>query len=65
MREKLKLGVLVSGRGSNLQAIIDASLRGRIDAVVKIVVSDNASAYALERAKRYSIDTAFRPSSRS
>lgn len=57
--KKLKLGVLASGRGSNLQAIIDASLRGQIDAVVKIVVSDNASAYALERAKRHSIDTAF------
>lgn len=59
MREKLKLGILASGRGSNLQAIIDASLRGQIDAMVKIVVSDNASAYALERAKRHSIDTAF------
>ncbi|MFN4133648.1 MAG: phosphoribosylglycinamide formyltransferase [Candidatus Hadarchaeales archaeon] len=57
--KKLKLGVLASGRGSNLQAILDASLAGRIDAVVKIVVSDNPTAYALKRAKQHGIDTAF------
>ncbi len=59
MKEKLKLGVLVSGRGSNLQAIVDASEAGRIDAVVRVVISDNATAYALERARRHGIDTAF------
>lgn len=57
--KKLKLGVLVSGRGSNLQAIIDSSEAGKINAVVRIVVSDVADAYALERAKRHGIDTAF------
>ncbi|MBI5166674.1 MAG: phosphoribosylglycinamide formyltransferase [candidate division NC10 bacterium] len=56
---KVKLGVLVSGRGSNLQAIIDASEAGRIDAEVVIVISDVADAYALERARKHKIDTAF------
>jgi len=59
MKGKLKLGVLVSGRGSNLQAIVDASEAGRIDAVVRVVISDNATAYALERARRHGIETAF------
>ncbi|MBI3989552.1 MAG: phosphoribosylglycinamide formyltransferase [candidate division NC10 bacterium] len=59
MKEKLKLGVLVSGRGSNLQAIIDGTLQGKIDAVVKVVISDTATAYALERARRHGLDTAF------
>lgn len=59
MKEKLKLGVLVSGRGSNFQAIIDGTLQGKIDAVVKVVLSDTATAYALERARRHDINTAF------
>jgi phosphoribosylglycinamide formyltransferase-1 len=49
--EKLKVGVLASGRGSNLQAIIDASLAGEIDVEVAVVVSDVADAVALERAR--------------
>ncbi len=59
VRTRLRLGVLVSGRGSNLQAIIDASEAGRIDAVVAIVISDVADAYALERARAHGIETAF------
>ncbi|MGH7409868.1 MAG: phosphoribosylglycinamide formyltransferase [Candidatus Methylomirabilis sp.] len=59
MKARLRLGVLVSGRGSNLQAIIDASEAGRIDAVVAIVISDVADAYALERAHAHGIETAF------
>jgi phosphoribosylglycinamide formyltransferase 1 len=46
-----RLGVLVSGRGSNLQAIIDKSKSGEIDAEVAVVISDNPDAYALARAK--------------
>lgn len=53
---ELKVGVLASGRGSNLQAIIDASEGGRIDARVVCVVSDVAGAYALERARKHGID---------
>ena len=59
VKARLRLGVLVSGRGSNLQAIIDASEAGRIDAVVAIVISDVADAYALERAHAHGIETAF------
>ena len=51
----LKLGVLVSGRGSNLQAIIDAIEKGKIDASIEIVISDNPSAKAIERCKRHSV----------
>jgi len=56
--KKIKLGVLVSGSGTNLQAIIDASESGKIDASVSIVISDNPKAYALERAKKHGIETA-------
>lgn len=58
-RQKLRLGVLASGRGSNLQAIIDASEAGQIDAHVIVVVSDVADAYALERARTHGIDTVY------
>ncbi len=47
----LKVGVLASGRGSNLQAIMDASREGRIPAGVVVVISDQGDAYALERAR--------------
>jgi phosphoribosylglycinamide formyltransferase-1 len=59
MKRRLKLGVLASGRGSNLQAIIDACETGQIDAVVALVISDVAEAYALERTRQYGIEAAF------
>ncbi len=52
---KLRIGVLASGRGSNLQAIIDASEHGKLDAEVVVVISDVSDAYALERAKKHGI----------
>ena len=55
---KAKVCVLVSGGGTNLQAIIDACESGIINsAEVAVVVSSNAFAYALERAKNHSIPT--------
>jgi len=51
-RKTLRLGVLVSGRGSNLQAILDHAQRGELDAQVAVVISDVPDAYALERARR-------------
>jgi phosphoribosylglycinamide formyltransferase-1 len=48
----LRLGVLASGRGSNLQAIIDAIAAGRCPAQVAVVISDRAEASALDRARR-------------
>ena len=47
----LEVGVLASGRGSNLQAIIDRSSAGDIDVHVAVVLSDVPDAYALERAR--------------
>jgi phosphoribosylglycinamide formyltransferase 1 len=52
---KVKLGVLVSGRGSNLQAIIDNIERGLLPAEIAVVISDQHDAYALERARKHSI----------
>lgn len=53
----LKLGVLVSGGGTNLQAILDSIDDGRItNACVSIVISNNSGAYALERAKKHGIE---------
>ncbi len=51
----LNVGVLASGRGSNLQSIIDACIAGQIPARVTVVVSDNPNAYALERTRRADI----------
>jgi len=52
----LKIGVLVSGRGSNLQAIMDACDDGKIPAQVVVVISDVGDAPALERARKKGID---------
>jgi len=52
---KLRLGVLASGRGSNLQAIIDNIEAGKLDAEVAVVISDKPAAYALERARNHGI----------
>jgi len=58
-QRKIKVAVLASGRGTDLQSIIDASLRGDIDAKVELVVSDRSDAYALERARKYKIKAVF------
>jgi phosphoribosylglycinamide formyltransferase 1 len=51
------LGVLISGRGSNLQAIIDAIAAGRLDARIGVVVANRPEAAGLERAARAGIET--------
>jgi phosphoribosylglycinamide formyltransferase-1 len=53
----LRIGVLVSGNGTNLQAILDASARGDIPGGVALVVSSSAKAFALERACREGVPT--------
>ena len=55
----LKLGILVSGQGSNLQAIIDNIEKGILDAEIKVVISDKKNAYALTRAKKHGIFSCF------
>ena len=52
---KVKLGVLVSGRGSNLQAIIDNIVKGLLPAEIAVVISDQPDAYSLERARKHNI----------
>ena len=55
MARKLPLGVLISGNGTNLQAIIDAIEEKRLDAVIKIVLSNKEEALGLARAQRHGI----------
>src|SRR5690606_9180744 len=56
----VKIAVLVSGNGSNLQAIIDSIEKGHIkNAAINVVISNKANAYALERAKNHGINTVF------
>lgn len=52
-----RLGVLISGRGSNLQAIIDAVAGGILDARIAVVISNREGAPGLERARRAGIPT--------
>jgi phosphoribosylglycinamide formyltransferase-1 len=54
----VSIGVLASGGGTNLQAIIDSIEAGRCAASIKVVVSDNPGAGALKRAKAHGIPTA-------
>ena len=54
----MKVAVLVSGRGSNLQALIDAVNSKELQVEICLVLSDKADAYALERAHRHGIPTA-------
>jgi phosphoribosylglycinamide formyltransferase-1 len=51
-----RLGILISGRGSNLQAIIDAIESGRLDASVAVVISNKPEASGLERARAAGIE---------
>ena len=52
-----RLGVLISGRGSNLKAIIDAVEQKRLDASIAIVISNRADAPGLDHARKAGIDT--------
>ena len=52
-----KIGVLVSGRGSNLQAIMDRIADGYLPLKIAVVISDKSDAYALERAQNAGIKT--------
>jgi phosphoribosylglycinamide formyltransferase-1 len=56
----VNIGVLVSGSGTNLQAIIEAIEAGKIEGKICIVISDNPpDAYAIKRAKKYNIKTQY------
>ncbi|GAB4277614.1 MAG: phosphoribosylglycinamide formyltransferase [Coriobacteriia bacterium] len=53
---RARIGVLISGSGTNLQAIMDACAEGRIDGEVVVVISDKEAAYGLERARKAGVD---------
>jgi phosphoribosylglycinamide formyltransferase-1 len=55
----MTLGVLASGRGSNLQALLDAANVGRITSNVSVVISDVESAFALDRARGAGVPAVF------
>lgn len=55
MEKLLNIGVLISGSGSNLQAIIDACAKGDIKARISCVISNKEDAYGLERARKAGI----------
>jgi len=56
---RIGVGVLVSGRGTDLQSIIDASEEGKIDADVKVVISNKKDTYALKRAIKHGINDVY------
>jgi phosphoribosylglycinamide formyltransferase 1 len=56
---RLRVGVLVSGRGSNLQALLDASARADYPAEVVVVISDRDRAAALDRARTAGVEALF------
>jgi len=56
---RLRVGVLVSGRGSNLQALLDASARREYPAEVVVVISDRERAPALDRARAAGVEALF------
>ncbi|MBW2561213.1 MAG: phosphoribosylglycinamide formyltransferase [Deltaproteobacteria bacterium] len=56
--KKINLGVLVSGGGTNLQSIIDSMEEGKLDATIRVVISNIPGVQSLERAKRHGIPTA-------
>lgn len=58
----LLIGVLISGRGSNLQAIINAVERNELAAKIAVVISNKADAYGLERARAHGIEALCIPS---
>lgn len=56
---KIKLGILGSTKGTDLQAIIDSIDQNKLDAIVKVVISNSSNAYILERAAKHNIPNFF------
>lgn len=54
--QKVRIGVLISGGGTNLQALIDCVERGNINGEIVVVISDKKGAYGIERAIKHHID---------
>jgi phosphoribosylglycinamide formyltransferase 1 len=54
---KAKIGILISGRGSNMVALLEACRQGRLDAQVVVVISNVETAAGLEKARQYGVET--------
>lgn len=61
MSEKKRLGILISGRGSNMLALIEAVESGRLNAEVAVVVSNIETAAGLEKARAHGVETVVIP----
>ncbi len=59
MNKKLALAVLLSGNGTNFQAIVDSIDNGKLKANIKIVISNNKDAFGLKRAEKHNIKNLF------
>ena len=57
MNKKVRIGALISGGGTNLQAILDACESEKIDAEMVFVGSDSPGAFGLQRAQKHQIPT--------
>ena len=55
----LRIGILASTKGTDMQAVIDAISSKKLDAVISVVISNKSDAYALERAKKHNIKAVF------
>ena len=55
----LRIGILASTKGTDMQAVIDAINSKKLNAVISVVISDKKDAYALERARKHSIKSVF------
>ncbi len=56
---QVKIGVLVSGSGTNLQSLIDNTESGNIKGTISLVISNRKDAYGLERARQHNIDAVY------
>lgn len=59
-KRTVRIGVLISGNGSNLQAIIDQIEAGKINAIIACVISNRKDAFGLERARRHGIPSYYK-----
>jgi phosphoribosylglycinamide formyltransferase-1 len=55
-KDRLSIGILASGRGSNFQSIIDSNTSGYLKARIAVLITDNPNAYAIERAGKHGIE---------
>ena len=56
---QVKIGVLISGSGTNLQSLIDNTEKGNINGIITVVISNRKDAFGLERARRHGIDAVY------